>query len=178
MDVRRHVAVSAVVSILMLIILKRIQVSVACFLTGILTDLDHVFDLYVNSRRNGESHHFRRFWNSSRDAYRNGRPFRNVYKFFHGVELLIPVPFLYIFGVWNDIATGMLIGFALHLAMDFYVLGHPGSISLIFLTAHCFFMSRSRRDYCGLRLRFIQKEGTDQSAGKQKKPILYYVQRK
>jgi hypothetical protein len=54
------------------------------------------------------------------------------------VELLIPVPFLYIFGIWNDIATGMLIGFVLHLAMDFCVLGHPGSISLIYKAANGF----------------------------------------
>ena len=135
MNVYKHTAVSLTASALILVIAKNAQMSIACFLTGVLIDVDHVFDYCVNRalpdllvylHRPGKltkflSHEYLKF-----------KPYSRVYKPLHSIELLIPASLLYTFGIWNNIATGALIGFVAHIIMDSIPLGHIGVISIIY----------------------------------------------
>lgn len=135
MNVYKHAAASLALSAFLLITFKNLQMSVACLLTGILIDVDHIFDYYVNHElinRFRYLHHplrlFRLLWTNS---IKPDSTYRLV-KALHSLELLIPALLLYAFGVWNDIATGILIGFVVHLIMDILTLGHIGPISIIY----------------------------------------------
>lgn len=135
MDIYKHAAVSFTVSALLLIIFKKVQMSIACLLTGILIDLDHLFDYFVNRElrdKLGYLRHPRKLLKFLLIYYNKTKPAYKVYKPLHSVELLFPIALLYTFGVWSEIATGMLIGFVLHLIMDVLPLGHIGSISMIY----------------------------------------------
>lgn len=109
--------------------------SIACFFAGILIDIDHIFDYIMNNELGDKLRYLRhpsgipKFLSS---GYNNYRRTYASYKIFHCVELLIIVPFLYAFGIWNSIATGILIGFLIHLSMDALAIIHPGQISLIY----------------------------------------------
>ncbi len=131
MTVQKHAAVSFVVSALLFVGFKKLQMSVACFLTGILIDLDHVFDYCVNHELRNNLRYFRHPRELAKFLSSRYNSSSRVYKPLHSVELLIPALFLYVFGIWNDVATGMLIGFVCHLIMDFLSLGHIGTISMI-----------------------------------------------
>lgn len=135
MKVYKHAIVSFAVSALLLITLKKIQMSIACFLTGILMDIDHIFDYYVNHELMdifGYLRHPRKLVKFLSTDYNKHKPACKVYKFLHNVELLIPVSLLYAFGIWGEVATGMLIGFIIHLIMDALPLGHIGAVSMIY----------------------------------------------
>jgi hypothetical protein len=134
MDIYKHSAVSFAVSSLLFVIFRKIQVSVACFATGILIDLDHIFDYYKSGELKEKLSHLlhpRKLNYLLLNSYKL-KPARRVYKPLHSIELLIPITILYAFGIWNQIATGMLIGFLLHLIMDAMPLGHIGAVSLIY----------------------------------------------
>jgi len=135
MDIYKHTAVSFAVSTLLLITLKKVQISVSCFLTGILMDLDHVFDYYMNHElreRLGCLCQPRRIPKFLSSGYNKHKSNYRVYKLLHSLELLVPVLLLYIFRVWNEIATGMFIGFAIHLIMDILPLGCIGSVFMVY----------------------------------------------
>ena len=135
MNVYKHTAVSFAVSALLLLILKKIQLSIACFLTGVLIDLDHVFDYYLNHQlrdRLAYLRHPRKLFRSLSADYASYESDYMLYKLLHSAELLIAVPFLYVFGLWNAVATGIVIGFAIHLLLDVLPMGHFGVLSLIY----------------------------------------------
>jgi hypothetical protein len=135
MNIYKHTAVSLAASTLLQFIFRKLQMSIACFLTGVFIDLDHIFDYYMNQELRktlGYLLHPRQFFVFLREGYEKDKPADKIYKALHSVELLIPISVLYIFGIWNDIATGMLTGFVLHLVMDAIPLGHIGTISIIY----------------------------------------------
>jgi len=135
MNIYKHTAASLAASTLLQLVFRKWQMSIACFLTGVFIDLDHIFDYYMNHELRENLRyllHPRQFFVFLREGYDNAKPADKVYKVLHSVELLIPISVLYIFGIWNDIATGMLIGFVLHLVMDAIPLGHMGTISTIY----------------------------------------------
>ena len=135
MNVYKHTAASLALSALLLVIFRKLQMSVACFLTGILIDVDHIFDYIINhelkNRLRYLLHPLRLLKLLWTNHIEHG-PGYKLYKAFHSLELLLPALLLYAFGIWNDIATGMLIGFSLHLIMDILPLGHIGPISMIY----------------------------------------------
>ena len=135
MNVYTHTTVSFAVSAILMVLFRKAQMSVACFLTGVLIDLDHIFDYYMNHelmdglrllRRPRELPEF------LAAGYVNHKPDYKSYKSLHSMELLAVVPLLYMFGVWNAAATGILIGFMVHLALDALPLGYFGHLSLIY----------------------------------------------
>jgi hypothetical protein len=135
MNVYKHTAVSFALSALLFITLKKVQMAVACFLTGILIDVDHIFDYYINHELRNKIRYLRHplrllglLWE---DRIKPERAYKLI-KALHSLELLIPALILYAFGIWNDIATGILIGFVTHLIMDVLSLGHIGPISIIY----------------------------------------------
>jgi len=135
MNVYKHTAVSFALSALLLITIKKVQMSAACFLTGILIDVDHIFDYHINHELRKRLRYLRHplrllrlLW---KDRIKSDQTYKLV-KALHSLELLVPALILYAFGVWNDIATGMLIGFVVHLVTDILPLGHIGPISIIY----------------------------------------------
>lgn len=127
MNIYKHAAVSTVISLIMLVYFRKVLMSASCFLSGILIDLDHIFDYYMNSKPSHLAKPSRR----SPESCKTDVPSRKVYKPLHGVELLSLVLFLYVF-TQSEVVLGIFIGFAAHLLMDFLALGHPVAVSLVF----------------------------------------------
>lgn len=135
MNVYRHTAVSCAAGALLLIIFRKFQMSIACFLTGVFIDLDHIFDYYMNHELRSKLGYLlapRKLFKFLSDDYSKTESYHKVYKPLHSVELLIFAPLLYVFRVWSDIATGVLVGFLIHIFMDFLPLGHIGTTSMIY----------------------------------------------
>jgi hypothetical protein len=135
MNVYRHTAVSFAAGALLFIILKKFQTSIACFLSGIFIDLDHIFDYYMNHELRSKLGYLiapRKLFKFLSNEYSKTESHHKVYKPLHSVEILIFVPFLHVFRVWSDIATGVLVGFLVHMVMDILPLGHIGTISMIY----------------------------------------------
>lgn len=141
MNIYKHAVISLTVSTLLLLVFKKMQMSIACFLTGVLMDLDHVFDYYINHElrdRLTYLRHPRKFFGALSSDYARYKPNYILCKFLHSAEILIVVPFLYLLGLWNAMATGILIGFLIHLISDSLPLGHVGILSLIYKTKNGF----------------------------------------
>ncbi|MFC1713287.1 hypothetical protein ACFL6S_06460 [Candidatus Poribacteria bacterium] len=135
MNIYKHTVVSFTVSTLLFLIFKKVQMSIACLLAGVLIDLDHVVDYYINHElrdRLAYLRHPRKLRKALSDDYSKYRPNYMLCKFLHSVELLIAVPILYILGIWNSIATGILVGFMTHMIADGLPMGHFGILSLIY----------------------------------------------
>ena len=135
MKIQKHIVVSFVVSTFLLIILRKAQMSLACFLSGILTDLDHIFDYYMNGELKGKFGYLRQPRILLKHLLKKNiesNPDYKVYKPLHSMELLIPALLFYAFGMRSDVATGIIIGFVIHLIMDLLSMGHIGAISLIY----------------------------------------------
>lgn len=121
MDVYKHSAVSFTASALLPIVFRDLRVSLSCFLTGVLIDLDHLLDYCVNHAlvdSLGYLCHPKRLIKFLSSEYINYKPLCRVYKPLHSVELFIPVLLLYTLGIWNNYAGGALLGFTLHIIMD------------------------------------------------------------
>ena len=98
-------------------------------------DADHIVDYYLNhelGQKIGYLIHPKKLRRFLSKGYLKRKPGYRVYKPLHSFELLVPAFILYAFGIWNDIATGVLIGFLLHLTMDTLPLGHLGAMSIIY----------------------------------------------
>jgi hypothetical protein len=135
MNVYRHAAVSFAAGALLFIIFRKLQMSIACFLSGVLIDLDHIFDYYMNHELRSKLGYLiapRKFFKFLSSDYSKNESCYKVYKPLHSVELLIFVLFLFIFRVWSDVATGALVGFLIHIVMDILPLGHIGFASMIY----------------------------------------------
>ncbi len=135
MNVYRHVTVSFAAGALLFIILKKLQMSIACFLSGVFMDLDHIFDYYMNHELRSKLGYLiapRKLFKFLSNEYSKTESHYKVYKPLHSVEILIFVPFFFIFRVWSDIATGVLVGFLVHMVMDILPLGHIGVTSMIY----------------------------------------------
>ena len=134
MNIYTHTSVSFAVSAILMIIFREIQLSVACFLTGVLVDLDHIFDYYMNHKLTAMLrllYHPREFSRFLMAGHVQHEPAYRSYKPLHSIELLIVAPILYASGVWNAIGTGIVIGFVTHMVLDVLPLGYLGHASLI-----------------------------------------------
>lgn len=135
MNVYKHTAASLALSALLLVTFRKLQMSVACFLTGILIDTDHILDYVINHELRNKLSYLLHPLELLKLLWTNHikpDPGYKLCKVFHSLELLLPALLLYSFGIWNDIATGVLIGFLVHLIMDILPLGHIGPISMIY----------------------------------------------
>jgi len=133
MTFNKHAAVSITAGAILLLIYKDIRVSISCLAIGVLLDLDHVLDYYANGELreiSGYLFHPRKLVNLLKNGYER-KSAQKVYKLLHSIELAIPALILYLFGIWNQIVTGLFAGFILHIAMDFLPIGHIAAISMI-----------------------------------------------
>lgn len=133
-----HLAVSTVSGILSYVAFDSFEVGASCFLSGILIDVDHVFDYLtrIKIRTLSVSDFFHtELWG----------PQGKLRLVFHAWEY---IPLLFLMFLWPDlreISTGLIIGMALHLVLDhLYNKGHPLTYSIIFrwlnnFDFNCFF---------------------------------------
>jgi hypothetical protein len=135
MNIYRHAAVSFAVSAMLMVAFRRVQMSIACFVTGTLIDLDHVLDYYMGHELMEKFRylsHPRRLLRFLAVDYGKHNPAYKPYKLLHSLELLILVPVFHAVGAWNALATGAVIGFMIHVSMDALPFGHIGLISLVY----------------------------------------------
>ena len=135
MNIYKHTAVSIAVSALILIILKKAQMSLACLLAGILIDVDHIFDYYMNHELGDKLQYLKRpreFLKFLSSRHPKQKPDYKLYKVLHSVELLILVSLLCILGLRGDVILGIIVGVTIHLLMDLLQLGHISAISIIY----------------------------------------------
>ncbi|MBI2439848.1 MAG: hypothetical protein HYV35_00565 [Lentisphaerae bacterium] len=112
MEVPKHVVASILISALVWWVLRSAAAAAACFLVGVLIDLDHLFDhLYHHRGRLN----LRRFFRAFRIEI-----MENIFVFLHSWEfvilwlaLLLTVP-----EARQPVALGLFIGFASHLLLD------------------------------------------------------------
>ena len=135
MDECKHITVSLATSALILIISRKATISITCLLSGVMVDLDHALDYYLNYRSKtipGKTRQLRELPGFFLRVYLQREPRPRVYKILHSVEFLLLFPIFYFLGIWGEALTGILIGFMLHLVMDFIGFGHIGAVSLIY----------------------------------------------
>lgn len=112
MQVRKHVVSSIVISALLWWFSRSIAAAVACFLAGVLVDLDHLFDFIFNHRGRLR---FRRLF-----LIFEYQILENIFIFLHSWEfalcwlgLLLAVPVSR-----EPVVLGLFIGFVTHLGLD------------------------------------------------------------
>lgn len=110
MRIRAHVATSAILGGVLSYLFKSIPVGLGAFLSGILIDLDHLLDCYLN--------YGWKFNPLKTISICHNHELKKLYFFLHSYELLlayvVAIFFLKKFGIWFGAAAGI----ALHLMLD------------------------------------------------------------
>jgi len=118
MQVRYHIVTSAALSGLLYAMLKSWPMSIACLISGILVDLDHVLDYIVEF---GPKPDLKNFLSS----FPEGR-YHRIFILLHAWEwVVIGTVAVWLTG-WQPWAVGALAGYVLHMVFDQFV-NHPDS---------------------------------------------------
>jgi hypothetical protein len=112
MQAPKHVIASVIISALVWWWLRSSAAALACFLMGVLVDLDHVIDFLYNSRRHLRIHRF--------FAVFEFEILENIFVFLHSWEFaLVWLALLFCGpGVRQPVTLGLFIGFVTHLGLD------------------------------------------------------------
>lgn len=105
-----HLGVSAITGIATFLVTKTIMPSVACFLAGWLTDVDHIWDYYHNGCKHFSIKRFER-------AMVNGE-IKRAHFYLHSYELLFILVFLCFTTHFPYFLCFTTMGFAIHLFLD------------------------------------------------------------
>ncbi len=105
-----HLASSALVAGILYLIFKSWSMALSCFLSGILIDIDHIFD-YM--KEYGFPFRVKDFIHAVYSCN-----FNRMILLFHSWELLFLIAIIAWFTKWNPTITGVLIGFGHHLVLD------------------------------------------------------------
>ncbi len=105
-----HLAVSTTVAGILLIAWGRWSLAIGCLIGGVLIDVDHLLDFYLNYRR----------WTSLRVIYRTFAESRlhHVYLVWHTYEGLIALWLVLWVSGWPSLWVGVGVGLTLHLLCD------------------------------------------------------------
>ena len=119
-----HIAASTIISGALYSIFRSWELSLACFITGFIIDIDHIFDYIFE---NGFDFNMNTFF----DFFYHEKH-QKIILLFHGWEWLILLGIYVKLTDWNLWVTGALIGYALHIIPDYFYSKAPfGSYSLI-----------------------------------------------
>ncbi|UCH79914.1 MAG: hypothetical protein JSW20_09175 [Nitrospiraceae bacterium] len=110
MKLHHHVAVSTTLSMFLFMIFKSSYLSVACFLSGILIDLDHFIDYF---REQGINLDIKKFFRICEHAQ-----FNKILLLLHGWEWIIVMCTISWSLGWAPLMTGIIIGFSHHIMLD------------------------------------------------------------
>lgn len=124
MKLQYHAAVSAVSAGILYVIFKSWALSAALFITGVCIDLDHVLDYFLE---NGMDINIKKFF-----SFFYEERHRKITLLLHGWEWLILLGICVKITNWNLWVTGALIGYSLHIILDYFYSKAPfRSYSLI-----------------------------------------------
>ena len=110
-----HVIVSLTLSALFWFFTKSLYASFACFISGVLVDLDHLIEFFIHYEKKDFT--LRKFFSVCRQML-----FEKLYLFFHSCELLILLWLSYSFSK-NVYLLAISIGYSSHLILDY--IGNP-----------------------------------------------------
>ena len=112
----QHIAVSIVASALVWAFFRDTTAAIACFLTGVFIDIDHLIDYAFNY---GLRFRVRHFFSAFRYE-----ALENIFVFLHSWEfIVIYLAFLWLVD-WKPVAVGAVIGIFVHLLMDHFFNDH------------------------------------------------------
>lgn len=106
-----HIAASTIISGALYLIFRLWELSLACFITGFIIDIDHVFDYILENSSDFKINIFFDFFYHEKH--------QKIILLFHGWEWLL---ICYIFAEltnYNILVTGILIGYGQHLIFDY-----------------------------------------------------------
>ena len=113
----RHVIVSAVLGAGIWFYTKSIYASIICFISGILVDLDHVFEYGIHFGLKDFS--VKKLYEKSRetDKHKGERGYEKLYLIFHSSEVAI---FLWIAAICteNIFLLALALGYSSHIVLD------------------------------------------------------------
>lgn len=110
MKLIHHIAISIGVSALVWAIFRSSTAALACFLTGVFLDIDHLIDYTLNyGLRFRVKHFFKAF---------EYETFENIFVFLHSWEFIVIYLALLWLVDWKPVATGAVIGILVHLLLD------------------------------------------------------------
>ena len=110
MKPHHHVASSILIAGILYVFFKSWTMALICFLSGILIDLDHIYDY---SREFGFPFNIKKFYK----AYYSNE-FSRWIMVLHSWEILFLIGMVAWFTGWNPWITGILAGFGHHLVLD------------------------------------------------------------
>ncbi|MFA5059871.1 MAG: hypothetical protein WC676_04520 [Candidatus Omnitrophota bacterium] len=112
MSPAKHVIASGVTSVVFMVLFKSWAGAVACFLSGILIDVDHLWDFYLGTKKISFSvQELDDF--CSRDE-KGGK----LYLFFHSYEFLAVLWGIVFYSQFSPVLTGIVLGMSVHLLLD------------------------------------------------------------
>ena len=106
-----HVIASAATGAVFAALTQSLEGTLACFLSGILIDIDHHFDLWIYKKK--LLFHIKHIYDFC-DKEKEGK----IYLIFHSYELLAVLWMCIIFFHLNWIWRGIAVGFSVHLLLD------------------------------------------------------------
>jgi membrane-bound metal-dependent hydrolase YbcI (DUF457 family) len=109
MKVTKHIGISTIAAISAYKLIGSQSMSIALFLSGILIDLDHVFDYILLSKEGFSIGNFFSWYDEGK--------WQKVFLFFHSYELITILAFV-TFVRANEVLIGITAGCVLHLLAD------------------------------------------------------------
>lgn len=110
MNATAHVLASATIGGILFLYTRSAAVWVACFLSGFLMDLDHIFDYWANY---GFRFRIKHFFYVFREE-----PLRKVFVLLHAWELVFLLLAIALWSGWHPVPTGLLAGVGNHMFFD------------------------------------------------------------
>ena len=110
MKLRSHVIASIIFSTLFFVVFKSWTIATVSFFSGVLIDIDHVFDYFLEFRKRFEVKEFF-------DVHHN-RKILFFMAIFHSWELLALLSICAFLMSWSPWIVGTIIGFTQHIVLD------------------------------------------------------------
>ena len=112
MKLEHHIAVSTLVSGILYLIFKSWGLSIASLISGIFTDIDHVFDYFIEHRMHFDYQEFMDFF------YREKH--QKITLLLHGWEWLLCIGLVTVLTNFNPWITGLFVGYGHHIISDYF----------------------------------------------------------
>ena len=124
MKLRSHVIASIIFSTLFFVVFKSWTIATVSFFSGVLIDIDHVFDYFLEFRKRFEVKEFF-------DVNHN-RKILFFMAIFHSWELLALLSICAFLMSWNPWIVGTIIGFTQHIILDHIFSAKPKRLKYFF----------------------------------------------
>jgi hypothetical protein len=136
----QHIIISTCVSALVWVVFRSFTAALACFVTGVFLDIDHLIDYAINyGWRIRLRHMFKVF---------KYEAFENLCLFLHSWEFIIIYLVLLWLVDWKPVAVGAVIGIVIHLFIDHFFNNHS---RLAYFLSYRIFHRFSAKHYYGAK---------------------------